>query len=190
MTGLQQHIRKFITINDSDLAGISSFFEPLSLKKKENLLVESNVCKSNYFVEKGLLRMFFINDKGMEQTTHFALENWWIADYTSFESQIPATFNIQAVEKTEALALTYIAQEEMLQQYPVMERYFKLMHQRVNAVTQFRIRYLYDKSSEEMYHHFNKSHPDFVQRVPQYLLASFLGFSPEYLSEIRAKRKS
>jgi CRP-like cAMP-binding protein len=190
MTGLQQHIQKIVTISDADLAGISSFFEPITLKKKENLLLEGNICKANYFVEKGLLRMFFINDKGMEQTTHFALENWWLSDYSSFNAQKPATFNIQAVEKTEALFLTHKAQEDMLNRFPIMERYFRLIHQRAHAATQFRIKYLYDQSREESYHHFNRLYPDFVQRVPQYLLASFLGFSPEYLSEIRAKRKS
>jgi hypothetical protein len=88
------------------------------------------------------------------------------------------------------LALDFPAQEELLQRFPQMERYFRLVHQRAHAAAQFRIRTLYGMSREELYHMFNNRYPEFVQRVPQYLLASFLGFTPEYLSEIRSKRIS
>jgi len=187
---LQLHIERFLRLSNEDFEAIARFFKRVTVKKKQNLLVEGKICQSNYFVEKGLLRLFFVNNNGIEQTTQFAMENWWLSDYTSFSSRTPATFNIQAVENSTVLALDYTAQEELLQQYPVMERYFRLMHERAHAAAQFRIKMLYDMSREELYHHFNNSYPAFVQRVPQYLLASFLGFTPEYLSEIRAKRKS
>ena len=126
----------------------------------------------------------------MEQTIQFALEIWWMADYTSFERQQPSDYYIQAVEKTEVLAISNDEQEALLQQHPAMERYFRLVHQRTHAAAQFRIKSLYSLSREEQYHQFNNKYPEFVQRIPQYLLASFLGFTPEYLSEIRARRRS
>lgn len=190
MPPLQLHIKKFISIDDDELFAIMNFFQPMQLKKKQNLLVEGNICHSNYFVITGCLRLFFINEKGVEQTIQFAIENWWLADYTSLAKQQASTFNIQAVEKSEILALTFNKQEEMLQQFPQMERYFRLMHQRAHAAAQFRIRGLYSLSGEERYHQFNNHYPEFVQRIPQYLLASFLGFTPEYLSEIRNKKLS
>ena len=170
-----------------DYEGILRFFERMEVRKKENLLVEGKVCKANYFVNSGCLRMFFVNEKGVEQTVQFALEHWWLADYASFSAQSPAGFYIQAVERSDVLSLTYNAQEELLQAYPVMERYFRLVHQRAHAAYQFRIKSLYGRSREEMYFNFIKHYPDFVQRIPQYLLASFLGFTPEYLSELRRK---
>lgn len=187
---LQNHIKKFISIGEREMEDVLSFFEAVAFRKKQNLLTEGSICKSNYFVANGLLRMFFINDRGIEQTTQFALENWWIADYASFERQEPSDYYIQAVEKTEVLALSHANQELLLQRHPAMEKYFRIIHQRVHAAAQFRIKTLYDLSREELYHSFNDTHPEFVQRVPQYLLASFLGFTPEYLSEIRARRKS
>lgn len=187
---LFKHINKFLPLKKEDMPGIASHFKKITLKKKEHLLAEGNICHSNYFVEKGLLRLFYINEKGIEQTTHFAMENWWMADYASFSMQKPSTFFIQAVEKTEVLALEYSAQEQLLKDFPVLERYFRLIHQRAHAASQFRIRWLYELSKEEAYHDFANAYPEFVQRIPQYLLASFLGFTPEYLSEIRAKRKS
>ncbi|HTN44881.1 MAG TPA: Crp/Fnr family transcriptional regulator [Flavipsychrobacter sp.] len=187
---LKKHIHKFIKIDEQDYDEILDYFTIIEAPKKQNLVVEGKICKSNYFVSSGCLRMFFVNEKGVEQTVQFALENWWLADYTSFSSQKPSDFYIQAVERSELLALDFSSQEKMLQQFPQMERYFRLVHQRAHAAAQFRIKNLYGVSREELYHQFNKRYPEFVQRVPQYLLASFLGFTPEYLSEIRNKRIS
>ena len=131
--------------------------------------------------------MFFVNEKGIEQTTQFAIENWWITDYAAFQQQQPSGFYLQAVEKTEVATITLESQERLLKQYPQMESYFRIIYQRANAAAQLRIKYLYDFSREELYHHFNNKYPEFTQRIPQYLLASFLGFTPEYLSEIRKK---
>ena len=184
---LEQHIKKFISISNDELQEVLQYFRPLQLKKKQNLLTEGSICKYNYFTVKGCLRLFFINEKGIEQTTQFAIEHWWLADYTSFEKQEPSGFYLQAVENTGVMVISYTEQENLLQQHPVMERYFRLMHQRANAAAQFRIKSLYSLSREELYRQFTKSYPEFVQRIPQYLLASFLGFTPEYLSELRRK---
>jgi CRP-like cAMP-binding protein len=184
---LKSHIEKILGHTLPDYESLERFFVPVTLRKKDNLLEEGKVCKANYFVAKGCLRMFFINEKGVEQTVQFALENWWLADYTSFAAQSPSGFNIQAVESTEVLSLPYSAQEELLKEYPQMERYFRLVHQRAHAAAQFRIRMLYELSREELYFNFIERYPEFVQRIPQYLLASYLGFTPEYLSELRRR---
>ncbi|MGN6435296.1 MAG: Crp/Fnr family transcriptional regulator, partial [Agriterribacter sp.] len=123
-----QHIGKYISISKEELDAIAGFLKPMQLKKKQNLLAEGNICHHNYFVAKGCLRMFFINEKGVEQTTEFALENWWLSDYASFEKQQPSGFYIQAVEKSDVVALHFQEQEKMLREYPQMERYFRLLH--------------------------------------------------------------
>lgn len=187
---LAAHIKKIIDATEPDIANVLPFFQSIEVKKKVNVLEDGMVCEANYFVTKGCMRMFFVNDKGVEQTIQFALENWWISDYMSFQHQQPSGFYIQAVEKTELLSITYADQEKMLKQFPFMERYFRLVHQRAYAAALVRIKGLYDQSKEEIYHNFSKRYPEFVQRVPQYLLASFLGLTPEYLSEIRGRKLS
>jgi CRP-like cAMP-binding protein len=187
---LKVHIKKIIAISDDDFPKILSYFKPIDASKKHNLLTEGKICTSNYFVVSGCLRLFFINDKGVEQTVQFALENWWLSDYSSFSAQKPSEFYIQAIEKSEILAIDFRSQEKLLKEFPFMERYFRLIHQRAHAAYQFRIKYLYSSSREELYHAFNQLFPEFVQRIPQYLLASYLGFTPEYLSEIRKKHIS
>lgn len=184
---LKHHIKKLITIPDSDLEKIDPFVKMHRLAKKENIATAGQACKANYFVASGCLRMFFVDDKGVEKTVQFAIENWWIADYTSFQSQKPSDFYIQAVEKSEVFALDFAAHERILKQLPSLERYFRLIHQRAHAAAQYRMKFHYDYSKEEMYRHFIRGFPEFAQRIPQYLLASYLGLTPEYLSELRAR---
>ena len=185
---LMKHIGKFVEITDNEFATVIPFFQSLKPLKKQNLVSAGQVCKSNYFVVKGCLRMFFINSKGVEQTIQFAIENWWISDYSSFESRARSAYTIQAVEASEVLAIDYESQEKMLELHPKLERYFRLINQKAHSASQSRIKFLYGFSREELYRHFCDNYPDFVQRIPQYLLASYLGFTPEYLSEIRRKR--
>lgn len=187
---LKAHIRRWVDFEEAELEAMSCYFEPLTVTKKQNLLTEGKACEDSYFIVKGLLRLFFINSKGTEQTTQFAMENWWLADYHSFSTQQPSEFYIQAVEPSTVLALSYSAQEQLLAEFPKMEKYFRLLHQRVHAASQVRMKLQYDFSREELYHDFNRRHPEFVQRIPQYLMASYLGFTPEYLSEIRKKSVS
>ncbi len=185
---LKNHIQKFVPLSDADFGQILPFFKTIEARKKENLLREGNICHSNYFVARGCLRLYFVNEKGVEQTVQFALENWWLADYTSFSAQKKSDYYIQAIEKSEILSIDFSSQEKLLKDFPLMERYFRLIHQRAHAAYQLRVRNLYSISREELYHQFSQLFPEFVQRIPQYLLASYLGFTPEYLSEIRKKK--
>lgn len=182
-----EHVSKCVSLRQDEQSTILSYFKPIKVNKKENLLEEGQICRFNYFVEKGCLRMFFINEKGTEQIVQFAIENWWMTDYLSFGRQNPSHFYIQTVEDSEILSIDIHAQEKLFDAFPQLERYFRIIFQNAYASSQLRIKYLYEFSKEELYHHFNTNFPEFVQRVPQYMLASFLGLTPEYLSEIRKK---
>jgi len=184
------HMEKFVNLSPEDRLALINYFKFVTYKKKELLLSSEDVCRSTYFVIKGCLRMYFITEKGVEQTMQFALENWWISDYMAFTNQQRTEFYIQAVETTEVLVIDYHSLELLYQQVPVTERYFRLVYQRMAAAAQQRAKYFQDFSKEEIYIHFNKRFPEFIQRVPQYLIASYLGFTPEYLSEIRKKNLS
>jgi CRP-like cAMP-binding protein len=186
----KEHLRKFIAVSDTEFSDILSFFQIKSVQKKENLLEEGEACRFHYFVLQGCLRKFFINEKGSEQTTDFAIESWWVTDNVAFECQKVSEFYIQAIESSEVLVIDDDAQEKLLSHHPKMERYFRLVYQRAYAASQRRMKFIYSFSREELYYHFRESFPEFVQRVPQYLIASYLGFTPEYLSEIRSRRRS
>lgn len=186
---LLAHVRRYVPLREEDITLLRTRCTLRHVGKKQNLLTEGNVSP-NFFVAKGGLRMFFINEKGVEQTTQFALENWWLADYHSFETQQPSDFYIQTIELSEVIVLDEPTHRQLLVDVPSLERYFRLVQQRAYAAYQLRVKYIYDLSKEERYRHFTERFPEFAQRIPQYLLASYLGFTPEYLSEIRRKRIS
>lgn len=185
---LRNHLEKFVQINDEDFAELLLFFKSTTVAKKQNLLQEGEICNYHYFVAKGLLRKFFIHERGGEQTTEFAIETWWLTDNTAFERRSTTAFYIQAVEKSELLYISWSDQEKLLERFPFMERYFRFVYQRAYAASQMRVKYLFSLSKEEFYYQLENKYPEFVQRVPQYLIASYLGFTPEYLSEIRKRR--
>ncbi|MBB6329007.1 CRP-like cAMP-binding protein [Algoriphagus iocasae] len=186
-TIFKKHIEKFAKVSDTEFEEIITFFETKTVGKKENLVEQGQICRHHFFVLEGLLRKFFINEKGAEQTTEFAIETWWLTDNFAYERQISTEFYIQAVEKSVILLITQENQEKLFQKFPQMERYFRFVYQRAYAAAQRRIQFLFSMSKEEFYYQAVRNHPEFIQRVPQYLIASYLGFTPEYLSEIRKR---
>lgn len=186
----KKHILKFTKIEDNDFSEIFHFFELLEVKKKQALHEINEVCKYNYFVLEGCLRMFFISDNGTEQTTEFAIENWWITDLSSYHRQLPSEFCIQAVEKSKILRIKKATEDILLEKHPEMQDYFKHIYQTATAAAQLRVKFFRQFSREELYIHFKESFPEFNQRIPQYLIASYLGFTPEYLSKIRKRQVS
>lgn len=186
----RKHLDKFIKINDDEFEEILKFFQRKLVAKKENLLEEGQICKHHYFVLDGMLRKFFINEKGIEQTIEFAIETWWLTDTLAYEHKTATSFFLQAVEKSELLCISLDNQDRLLHEFPKMERYFRYIYQRAYGAAQMRVKYIFSLSKEEFYCELLRKHPEFVQRVPQYLIASFLGFTPEYLSEIRKRNIS
>lgn len=182
------HIRQFVELDENSIEVLLRHVQHITLKKKEFLLKEGQICRSVYFVEKGCLRMFFIDNKITEQITQFALEHWWISDFMSFTNHKPSEYFIQTVEKSEIIVIDEQSFEALLKELPEMERYFRIVMQRAWAASQLRVKYMYELSKEEFYYHFCTSFPEFVQRVPQYMIASYLGLTPEYVSELRKKK--
>lgn len=188
--GLFVHFNKFVEVSEIEFQEIKTFFDLHKFRKKEIFVEAGHNCNFNYFVLKGCLHMFFISDKGTERTVQFAIENWWMTDYLAFLKHGTTGFYIQAVENTQVFSISYEHQEKLLSLYPKLERYFRIISQVSYGASLMKIKYIYDLSKEDMYFHFIEQFPEFVQRVPQYLIASFLGLTPEYVSEIRNKRRS
>ena len=186
-SNLIKHIKRFVELNENEIPVLDKYIKTFDLKKKEFLLNEGQVCKSLFFVEKGCLRMFYIDNKATEQITQFALDGWWISDYFSFLDNIPSEYYIQSIEKSLVLSIDVLKLDGLLKELPQLERYFRIIAHRGLATFQLRNKYLYEMSKEEFYRHFTTSFPEFVQRVPQYMIASYLGLTPEYVSELRKK---
>ncbi|MGX1929197.1 Crp/Fnr family transcriptional regulator [Flagellimonas sp. 2504JD4-2] len=189
-SGLIAHIKSYVTLSEEELTEVVRFFDYASYKKKEILLLEGKPCDKLFFVEKGCLQLYFIDDLGNHKTTQFAMENWWLTDFLSFQNQRPSNFYVETVEKSKVLSISYAQHEALLEKYPKMEKYFRMIYETGYGAALIRIKFMNSLSKEEMFCMFRDNFPEFVQRVPQYLLASFLGLTPEYLSEIKKKQLS
>jgi len=185
---LISHINKFATLDEHEAGKVCNSVNFITVKKKQFILKQDEICKANYFVSKGCMRLYFINRNGQEQITQFGLENWWITDYSSLETGKPSNYYLQAIEDSELISLNKKTMEELLLQVPKMERYFRIILQKAHTASMRRFEYFRDQSDEERYRQFITLFPGFVQRIPQYMLASYLGFTPQFLSKIRGKK--
>lgn len=182
---LYQKLNEKILLNEEELQWCKSFFTPKKIRKRQYVLQEGDVCKYVAFVEKGILRSYTIDDKGNEHIMQFAFEGWWIADQYSFLTGEPAIYYIDALEDSELLLLSKQAEEELLLKIPKFERYFRLLLQNSLIATQRRLISSLSQTAEERYQQLISNCPTIPQRVPQHMMASFLGITPETLSRIR-----
>ncbi|MBQ0733679.1 Crp/Fnr family transcriptional regulator [Aquimarina celericrescens] len=186
---LKNHILKFVSPPESDLQTFLDAMTFETLKNKESLIKQGQYCKHQYFILKGCLRSFFVNEKGVEKIVNFGIENWWLTNIDSFINQTPSKLNIQAAEDSIVLKINKQKLDTILKDSLELNRYFRIILEKVRIADQRRIQFIYNLSGEELYSIFCKHNPDFVQRVPQYMLASYLGFTPEFLSKIRGRKK-
>ena len=184
---LTNYIKRYVTISEEELAILSDCLRLKKIEKKEFLLSEGTTCKARYFILKGCFRHFYIDVKGHEQIIHFGIENWWITDYASLVHQVPSNMYIQALETTTYLELNENELEKLYLKIPVLERFFRIIMEKTYIAAQQRIEYMFSLTGKEFYEKFIASNPAFSQRVPQYMLASYLGLTPEFISKIKSR---
>jgi len=185
---LIEYIKRYVSISETEIDLFKLYLNTRTFKKKEFLLKEGQICKSRYFITKGCIRLYYIDNKGNEQIIHFGIDNWWITDYESLINKIPSKLYIQATESTELLELPQEKFDELCQKLPQTERLFRKIMEKTYIASQKRIEYMFSQSGEELFNNFIATNPEFVQRVPQYMIASYLGMSPEFVSKIKAKK--
>ncbi|MGH1336366.1 MAG: Crp/Fnr family transcriptional regulator [Aureispira sp.] len=183
-----EYIKRYVKISETEIDLFKSYLKPRTLKKKEFLLKEGQFCKSRYFITKGCIRLYYIDNKGNEQIVHFGIDNWWITDYESLINKTPSKLYIQATENTELLEFPQEKFDELCGQVPQTERLFRKIMEKTYIASQRRIEYMFSLSGEELFNYFITTNPKFVQRVPQYMIASYLGLSPEFVSKVKSKK--
>ena len=156
--------------------------------KGQYVLQRGDICKYINFVISGSLKSFHMDNKGNEHILAFAIEDWWIGDLGSFTAQKPADYTIQCIENCELAQLSYEDLQILYTEIPQLERFFRIIIQKAYVFFQRRIIDNLSLTAKEKYLNFIKQYPQFEQRVPQYMIASYLGFTPEFLSKIRKER--
>lgn len=185
MSNMTTYLAKVLEVPAERLSLCSVQYEIKKVPKGELLLQHGEVCRNTFFVEKGLLRMFSIDKNGKEHIIQFAPENWLIGDRSSLYFNKKSNYYIEAVEESEVSVLPRDFFNKLLEEFPnsiekndlVLQKHVKSLQDRINS--------LLGETAEERYLKFIKMYPDLLLRVPQWMVASYLGITPESLSRVR-----
>lgn len=187
---LLQAVVSKLSLNQEEIDLFGSLWTSRFLKKGQYLVQAGEVCKYDSFVVQGCLKTFHTNwQNGQEYILSFSLENWWASDLESFLKQKVATYDIQALEDCQVLQIDYPSFQTLLEKIPQFERYFRIITENYLFSLQKRILSTISQTKEERYKAFVKQYPQINQRIPQYLIASYLGITPEFLSKIRSRKE-
>jgi CRP-like cAMP-binding protein len=180
-----KNISRYIQLTPEETAYFISLLKEKKLRRKQYLLQEDDICYYEYFVTQGCLRTYYIDQKGQEYIVQFAVEDWWIGDMYSFLTQKPSRYNIDALEDSVVLSIEKKSLDELYIRVPKFEKFFRHLLQNAFIAFQERITSTISGSGEDRYKQFQSKYPNLEERIPQRMIASFLGLTPESLSRIR-----
>lgn len=181
---------------------ISEIFKDISFSKKEENLIENKLKKFNlkkgvtilkaddkvisqYYVYNGCLRTYYIDKSGKEHTLQFAINDWWISDYTAFFTTTKAVMYIETIEEATIYQISKKSMEDLFIEIPQLETFFRKKMEKAFASFQKRILASLAQSAKERYISFISTYPNIEQSVKNYHIASYLGITTETLSRIR-----
>lgn len=185
MENITNYLSEILEIPLEAASTCSNFYTSKKVSKNEFLLREGEVCHQTFFVEKGLLRMYSIDKNGKEHIIQFAPEKWLISDRSSLYFGEKSKYFIEAVEDSEVLLLNADFFTKVIEKFPNTAENNDLLLQKHIRNLQNRVNSLLAETAEERYMNFIKMYPDILLRVPQWMVASYLGITPESLSRVR-----
>ena len=184
---LLDYINRVVVLTEEEESILTSLISYRKLLKGQYFLQQGDVCKFSGFVISGCTKTFYVDEEGQEHVVMFSIEDWWTSDMGSYISQKPADFNVQCLENTELVQFSYENQQQMMQEIPAMERFFRIIVERAFVASQKRIVRNMSMSAKDRYLLFRNEYPKIEQRIPQYLIASYLGITKEFLSKIKSQ---
>lgn len=183
----RQYLSEKAVLTDEEFDQLQAASIPKKLRKRQYLIQEGDVWQNIAFVCKGCLRIYHVDEKGSENIMWFAIENSWAGDYESYTKGVPAKCYIDALEATELLLWNKDKFDELLRQIPALREFDDQALAESFIASQNRIHASITFSAEQKYYRFLKDYPLIANRVPQHMIASFLGISPETLSRVRGQ---
>jgi CRP-like cAMP-binding protein len=185
-------IRYFNSYTSAPLTGdeidlIQRFFTPRKFRKRQYFLQEGELCKFTAFIVKGAMRKYKVDDKGEEHVIRLYIENWWATDRESEMKGVPSDYFIDAWEDTDCLIATKADLRWLVDHIPALTKWIRTLDDNYAIASQRRIEAAISLSAEERYYDLEKAYPEFLQRFPQHIIASYLGINRETLSRIRSR---
>jgi CRP-like cAMP-binding protein len=184
---LIKYINSFATtpLTSNEVELIKNTFEYKKIRKRQYLLQEGAVCKYAAFIVKGAMRQYSVDDKGLEHIVRLSIENWWAVDRESYVMLTPSPYNIDAWEDTDALLGTRADLLILSNNIPAFREMTRKLDERHAFASQKRLNAAISMTAEQSYSNLANTYPEFLQRFPQHVIASYLGITKETLSRIR-----
>ena len=189
-TQFQEHLAQQLpSLRPEELLELTAAFTPRTIAKRELFVQPGLVAEHRLYVVQGAFRAYVVDPAGNEHTLHFAIDDWWITDLTSYRYQVPATMYVVALEDSTVLQFDFATEQRLMERNRQYETLFRLQAERVAAYYQRRLTAGQTRTAEERYADFVATYPAVVQRLPQYVIASYLGMSKEFLSRLRQRAR-
>ncbi|WP_325202147.1 Crp/Fnr family transcriptional regulator [Flavobacterium sp.] len=182
-----ENIAKHVSLTTEEQLLVLALFENKQFKAKTILLKEGEICTHSFFVLKGILRSYTVDENGVEHVMSFACPGWWIADMYSYLSQRPGQLFIEVNEDAEVFLLSKENQEKLYLQVPKLERYFRILIENSLVANQQRLIDNMSFTAEARYDKFSKKYPELIHCLPQKQIASYIGVTPEFFSKMKAR---
>jgi CRP-like cAMP-binding protein len=185
---LIEHIQKKVTLSEEETREFISCFKLTKVKKRQFIIQPEFVARYRNYVLQGAFMGYVVADEGQDHIIQLAVEDWWISDYNSYIFQQPATMFVMALEDSVILQLDYANEQQLKSMNHKYETFFRITAERSFAGMQRRIISNLTKTAEERFNEFEDKYPHIANRFPQYVIASFLGMTTQYLSRLRNMR--
>ncbi|SHG57580.1 Crp/Fnr family transcriptional regulator [Flagellimonas flava] len=179
------HLKESIPVTSEEAIGLRKHCSVVELRRRDVLLFAGETSKHMRFISKGCLRAYYMDSEAKEHIVQFGIEGWWINDLYSYLSQTPAKQFIQALEPSIVVQIQIEHLNQLFHEIPSLERFFRLKFEKAYVAFQERTMDAMSKTAEQRYLEFRSKYRNIEQRVPQYMVASYLGITPEFLSSLR-----
>ena len=184
---LLQNIRKHITLTAAEAELLCGSMQIRRIKKNQLLVEPPFPAHYEYFINKGCVRLYYLDEEGIEHNLLFALEGWWLTDLQSFLTGEAAKYHVESIENCEVLMLRNEHLDELYLKIPALNIYFRTLYQNSLISHNERLLNILSKTADERYLRFIKKYPTLENRLPQYLIASYIGVTPEFLSKVKTR---
>lgn len=185
---LVQHLQQTIALNEKEIQRISEVAEIVLLKRKELLLQPGQLSQHMRFIAQGSARCYYLDENIQEHTLQIGIEEWWINDLYSFLTQKESKLFIQSIEPATIVQISRENLEQLYAEIPAISTFFRLKIQSAYVALQERTIEHMSADVFTRYQRFIKEYRNIEQRVPQYMIASYLGVTPEFLSYLKKKQ--
>ncbi len=187
-SSIGSYASQFVDLTAEEIAVFTAAFKPIKAKKRQFLVQPNFVAKHRYFVLNGAVKAYVVGEDGQEHIIQLAIEEWWISDYNSYMFQQPASMFVMAVEDSVLLQISFEDELQLKAANYKFETFFRILAERSVAFMQRRVINGLTQSAEQRYDQFVERYPAMANRFPQYVIASYLGMTTEFLSRIRNQK--